>query len=294
MPTKTLSFTLERNKLKPTHIVSPIVRVFKWRWISVLLLGICGNTLINVIFDYKYQRPLVSISIEEYFNAIIASLILLEGTRWISKKLNNRLPWASGILKRLSYQVMLGFFFLVVVLNALVISITYFFYGGFYEFDELMVINISMISMTLLFSTIDSGIYLFKNWPTSHEPPEAQTVSSKKPIQITLGRVTHLIKPENIQSAISQSGSVFIITKEGRNLIYNDSLDALMKNLDPEIFFRANRQTILTHEVIKSTKSLEYGKVEVALNTSAGQPQTTVISRTKAAQFRKWLRSKTV
>lgn len=293
MSSKTLYFALEKKKLRAPSIIPLLFKVFRWRWISIFLLGICGNTLINIIFDYKYQRQLVSISIEEYINAVIASWVLLRGTRWISKKLDTKSPWTAGILKRLSQQVTLNFIFLIITLNTLVISITYFFYGGFYKFDELMVINISMISMTILFSIIDSGIYFFNNWKVISETLALQTTTLQKPIQITLGKVNHLIKPENIESIISQSGSVFIITKEGRRLIHTDSLDALMKNLDPDSFIRANRQTILSHSVIQSTKSLEYGKIEVALYPSTGQPESIIISRTKASQFRKWLKSKT-
>ncbi|OEK04373.1 LytTR family DNA-binding domain-containing protein [Roseivirga misakiensis] len=290
MTSKTLSSSFYRYKSKSKSLSIRLFKFFKWRWISILLLGITANTLVNVIFDYKYQRSLVSISLEEYINAIIAAFILLEGTRWISKKLDQRIPWKSGILKRLGWQLVLEMAFLMLLLNILVIGVTYLFYGGFYKIDELMVINLSMISMTLVFSMIDIGIFFYHDWKHSHKANNEDPIQLKKPIKISLGKSSHIVKQENIRTVTSESGSILIKTEEGRNLIYSDSLDTLMKQLDPDSFFRANRQTIISHSVVKSTRSLEYGKVEVTMLDSKHQTKTTIISRTKAAQFRKWLK----
>lgn len=267
---------------------------FGWRWISIFSLGICSNTLINTIFDYKYQRPLVSLSVEEYVNAIIASWVLLAGTRWISRKLDVKLPWEQGVMKRLSIQLPIQLAFIILLLNALLISITYFIYGGFYAFDELMIINLSVVSLTFFFSIIDISIYFFKRWKRGADSSNGNQIISYKPIQMSLGKSKYLVQQEQIRCAISDSGLVMIITEEQRRLPYSESLEALMKKLTPQRFFRANRQTVLSHSVVQSIKSLDYGKIEVALIPSNGQPESIIISRTKASEFRKWLKLQTV
>ncbi len=260
---------------------------------SIPALGITANLLINAVLDYKYQRPLVSFSLEEYFNAIIGAFVFLKGTRWISSQLDKRLPWSNGVRKRLLTELSLQLIFIIAALNALIISITYFIYDGFYSFSDLMLINISVVSITFFFSSIDTGIYFYRNWAGASGKNKGNSASSelKKPIQISLGKVRHQVPQQDIQCAVSEAGSAVIITREDRKLVYSESLDSLMKNLDPQEFFRANRQTIVHYTLVKSVKPLEHGKVEAHLQLTNGQAQQVVVSRTKAAEFRKWLKS---
>ncbi len=267
-------------------------RIFKWSWISILLLGISCNLLINIILDFKYQRSLVSFSLEEYVNAIVASIFLLGGTRLITKNLDKKLPWSVGVKRRMLVQLGLHLLFIIVTLNALVISVTYVFYGGFYAFGDLMVINISVVSLVFFFTLIDTGIFFFSNWKKASNQ---YVISNKdqKPIQLSVGKTQHLITQEDIKCAIGQSGLVVIVTNEGRRLPYTQSLDALMSKLDPRVFFRANRQTIVSHGIVQSMKAMEYGKIQVSLSMENGNPDEVTISRTRAAEFRKWMNAQT-
>ncbi|MBO3696987.1 LytTR family DNA-binding domain-containing protein [Roseivirga sp. E12] len=293
MQSKTNSFSILKEKERIISIILPLVKVIKWKWVSIVLLGISCNTLVNVIFDYKHQRPLVSVSFEEYVNAIIASWILLSTTRWVSKKVEVKFPWRDGITRRLVRQVSLQFLLVIVLLNALVIGITYFFYGGFYSFDELMVINLSMVTLTVIFTLIDTGMDFSRNWAITSTKSNRDDSLSTKPIYVTLGKVRHLLKQENIRCATSESGSVMILTDEDRRLVYPHSLDALMKSLDESSFFRANRQTILSHKTVKSIKALDHGKIEVSLTPACKNISSVTISRTRASAFRSWLKSRT-
>lgn len=268
-----------------------VKKVFQWRWISILLLAIISNTLINAILDFKYQRPLVSFSYEEYLNALLSSVILLEGTRWISKKINDKLPWEKGVTRRLLTQLGLQLLFIIVLTNILVISITLLVGGGFYTFDDLMIINLSVVSVTFFFSIIDVGIYFFYHWQTLKAQPRVE--NKVKPIKISLGKVQYLIPQNDIRCVFFESRSVFVLTKEGRKLVYTRSLDVLMKQLDPSQFFKANRQNILSHSVVKAIKPLPHGKIEVNLAPHVGQPDAIIVSRPRAANFRKWIKSQT-
>ncbi len=293
MQIKSLQFLPSKSKTVWNTLSTFLARTFKWRWVSIVLLGISCNTLVNVIFDYKHQRPLVSVSFEEYVNAIIASWILLSTTRWVSKKVEVNFPWKDGITRRLVRQVSLQFLLVILLLNALVIGITYFFYGGFYSFDELMVINLSMVTLTVIFTLIDTGMDFSRNWAIKSTRSDREESFSTKPIYVSLGKVSHLLKQENIRCATSESGSVMILTDEDRRLVYPHSLDALMKSLDESSFFRANRQTILSHRTVKSIKALDHGKIEVSLTPAGKNMQSVTISRTRASAFRSWLKSRT-
>lgn len=289
MSTKTLSFSPLKKTIQLSALFKPILKVLYWRRVSVFLLGILSNTLINAIFDYKYQRALVSVSLEEYINAVFGAWVLLEGARAISRRLDKKVLWQKGILRRLAIQMSIELVFLIVMLNALVIGITYFIYGGFYEIDELVIINLAMISMTLVFSRIDSSIYLYKNrkviFPSNAESTKEITIN------VSLGKVKYRLKPSEIRCAVAQSNSVLLITEEKRRIPYSGSLDALIKQLDSEDFFRANRQMVLKKSMIDSIKALDHGKIEVQLAPFPGQPEKVTVSRIKAAEFRRWLNS---
>lgn len=75
---------------------------------------------------------------------------------------------------------------------------------------------------------------------------------------------------------------------EGRKFITDfRSLDEIEELLDPAQFFRANRQFIIRLDAIASMRSEETGKIIVKMNgSSCGE---IVISKEKAAQFRKWV-----
>jgi two-component system response regulator LytT len=79
------------------------------------------------------------------------------------------------------------------------------------------------------------------------------------------------------------------------NLVLNDgsvqavllTMDELEEQLDPEIFFRANRQHLICIDSIKSIHNYFNGKLKIIL---VGQPEVEVfISREKATIFKQWL-----
>ncbi|MEQ9403938.1 MAG: LytTR family DNA-binding domain-containing protein [Cyclobacteriaceae bacterium] len=260
---------------------------------SVLLLGFSSNLLINIILDYKYQRSLVSLSFEETLNAIIASLILLEGMRWMTRILDRKISWAEGVWKRLGIQLGLHLVFIVVVLNVLLISITFLIYGGFYELGDLLVINISVVSLTFFFTVIDTGIYFFDNWRMASKGSELGAEEANKPVHLTVGKSRYLLEQEKINYAMSKSGLVIIATNEQRKLPYSHSLDTLMMKLSDSRFFRANRQIVLNHSFVNRITPLDYGKILVELRCEEVECPEVIISRTRAASFRKWLKSHT-
>jgi len=277
-----------------TVVTSFLKKYIRWSWVSVLILGVSSNLLINLILDYKYQRPLVSFSLEEYINAMIASFVLLSGTRLISGRLDHRIPWVKGVGRRLMIQLIIHLVFIITALNIMLISTTYFIYGGFYAFGDLMVINGSVVSLVFFFTLIDTGIYFYNNWRTASSQSQDDSIAknAQRPVQVSLGKSRQFVSQENINCAIGQSGLVVIVTKEGRRFPCSQSLDTLLTKLRPDHFFRANRQIILSHSIIETMVSIEYGKILVNLSKGNGHPESIIISRTRAAAFRKWIRNK--
>jgi DNA-binding LytR/AlgR family response regulator len=56
------------------------------------------------------------------------------------------------------------------------------------------------------------------------------------------------------------------------------------------MFYRANRQFIVTRNVVSEIKPAQNGKLNVLLTVSNGFPNRISVSRLKAAAFREWLK----
>lgn len=76
-----------------------------------------------------------------------------------------------------------------------------------------------------------------------------------------------------------------------KNQIYptEKTLNALMEILNPKIFFRANRQYIISRNAIKEIMIHEGNRLWVELNIATDE--SILISREKSGEFKKWLQN---
>lgn len=81
--------------------------------------------------------------------------------------------------------------------------------------------------------------------------------------------------------------------KIARVVCYNDqsysvdsSLEEVMKHLDPEVFFRVNRQYIVAHKAISDLSIWFAGKLSVNLCVTV--PERIVVSKARVSEFKNW------
>jgi DNA-binding LytR/AlgR family response regulator len=102
-----------------------------------------------------------------------------------------------------------------------------------------------------------------------------------------LGRNIVLMHTDDIV-CFTKEEVIYLQHKEGKKFITDfRSLDEIEELLDPAIYFRANRQFIISLPYIESMRSDDTGKVIVKLKLSPS-PEV-IVSKEKAAQFRKWV-----
>lgn len=80
---------------------------------------------------------------------------------------------------------------------------------------------------------------------------------------------------------------VFLHTNDSRRYIIEHTLDELETMLDPAVFFRANRQFILSVTSVRSMQHGFNGKLKAYVHPQP--PEEIVISRDKAVMFKEWL-----
>ena len=90
--------------------------------------------------------------------------------------------------------------------------------------------------------------------------------------------ISYIFLADNIVSVQTFQKQVYTIT---------NSLDELMKQLDNETFYRANRQYIVNINAIENI--LVYGNNQLQLNTRPNSAEPIIISKNKVSEFKKWL-----
>jgi two-component system LytT family response regulator len=98
------------------------------------------------------------------------------------------------------------------------------------------------------------------------------------------------IKTDDVAYFCSEYKLVFLITHNSEKLLVNRTLTNLEEELNPNIFFRANRKYIVNINAIVKFKSNERGKIKIETKPKAGED--IYISQEKAPVFRNWIESK--
>ena len=95
------------------------------------------------------------------------------------------------------------------------------------------------------------------------------------------------LQVEDIAYFYSENKVTFAVTKQNREFIIDLSLDKLMEQLDPDVFFRSNRQTVVSINAIVKVESYFLGKA--ILHVKPPFKDKIIVSRDKIAPLKLWL-----
>ncbi len=104
---------------------------------------------------------------------------------------------------------------------------------------------------------------------------------------IRFGDRFRVVEPKDIAYVHSLEKNTFLRTREGRDLPLDESLDRLEPQLDPEKFFRLNRQVIVHFQSIKELLAYSKSRVKVIMDPPYGEDA--VVSSERSAEFKRWL-----
>jgi two-component system LytT family response regulator len=129
----------------------------------------------------------------------------------------------------------------------------------------------------------------FRNFfGTSKEGTTQDTPTDyKKRFVIRFGEHIKTLSTEEIAYCFSENKATYARTYEGRTYPMDYNLDALEAMLDPEHFFRINRQYIISLKAIDEMKT--YSKARVIITLKPPVKEQPVVSSERAAQFKLWL-----
>ncbi len=104
---------------------------------------------------------------------------------------------------------------------------------------------------------------------------------------INVGNKIRTVEASDIAYFCSLEKNTFLSSKEGKTYPVDFSLDHLETLLNPEEFFRVNRQFLVNFKAILAIKILS--KSRIRLELSPGSETEVFVSNARASEFRKWL-----
>ena len=114
-----------------------------------------------------------------------------------------------------------------------------------------------------------------------------ETNTYKERFLVKLGRKLFPVHISEIAYFMSHDKMVWLVTSERKRYIINHTLSELDELLNPEMFFRLNRQFITS---INAVQELEpYFKGQVTVTIKPTPEEEIIISRSKTPELKKWL-----
>jgi len=92
---------------------------------------------------------------------------------------------------------------------------------------------------------------------------------------------------EDIAYFYLENDTVFCITHDNEKYFIDQSLDRIQKQLDPDVFFRASRQFIVSRIAVNSASNYFHRKLKLSVKPSINKEIT--VSKINASNFKKWL-----
>ncbi|WP_420147998.1 LytR/AlgR family response regulator transcription factor [Spirosoma sp.] len=117
------------------------------------------------------------------------------------------------------------------------------------------------------------------------QKPHAGTF--KERFMISIGTRLHSVEVADIAYVYSEEKATFLITKGGQLFPLEYSLDQLSSLLNPDHFFRVNRQFIIARAAIQSIHTYSAGKLKIELLPLPRQE--VFVSLSRLSEFKDWL-----
>lgn len=148
---------------------------------------------------------------------------------------------------------------------------------------KVKVVQLSSIVVTVV--PIPNG----KKEDIETEKPVTEMETSNSLI-VGMGNKKHHLDYTDIVCFYSNSKTTFLITKNEKELIHDESLDKISMMVPKKRFFRVNRQFIVSRDIISAYKADENGKIKLEIKSCNGLPTSISVSRLKAHAFRAWMK----
>lgn len=95
------------------------------------------------------------------------------------------------------------------------------------------------------------------------------------------------VQVSDVAYFVTDSGNSWLVRSDGRRFVVDETIEEVAAQLDPDVFFRLNRQVVARPEAIKQIHKHFNGKLKITLHPHL--PEEIFVSRSTAPEFRAWL-----
>lgn len=189
-------------------------------------------------------------------------------------------------LKNNFYMIFLIMGIFVVIFSSLLVRII----GSKYE-KQLELKNTNLTSEVVNLSRLNIDLVSYKEKigeVVAKKEISEESIDANKQRILTYMRnelVPILIK--DIAYVYTENTITYVVCFDGKKSTSNASLDDMYTNFDATLFFRANRQFIISIAAID--KIIRYGKSQLKIVLQSKITEDIIISKNKAAEFKQWL-----
>jgi DNA-binding LytR/AlgR family response regulator len=250
--------------------------------------------LIPFIAAFNYYLTYTNIRFN-WFLALTFAIDTVQGyAAWAAVRalilfFDRKLPYEQGALKRILVQLVTTMLTGLLIISMLTELVSWIAKGRaaplhFYTVD-LFIISIWFF----VINGIYIGLHYYNLWQASEARRHAENRAKTDGIVVRQGKHDIKLRYENIDGFYIDGA--YAVACQGNKKYYLDqSLDKIELSLPGTIFFRLNRQYILSRPMISRYKRLENGKLLILPVTSEYFPAEIPVSRTKAPAFKAWFR----
>lgn len=298
-----------QKSIEGTNVESGFICMFDWSGIEIChpnpqKIGKQTNP------DESYVRPIDDeINSEDFYELLrnkkqlggvrefnsnrsseIIYLYPVENTDWIIAAHAN----ITKINKHIN-QLKINFLLVYLLTSVVIILLSLFvvrYLGNYYE-RELVLKNEQLVEEVINLSGLNADLSKYKS-KISQKLVENGLQNDSKRDKKSKNRILTFLKDKlisiDVQSIAfihTEYSNTIITCLDGKKYNSNSNLDELYHSLDGTMFFRANRQYILSVNGIDEI--LKYGNNQLKINTNPITEKTIIISKNRASEFKKWL-----
>ena len=105
---------------------------------------------------------------------------------------------------------------------------------------------------------------------------------------VKAGKSIKIVNVADVSYFYSENKITYLTCFDGKRFALDNTLDQLESNLDPGVFYRANRQCIVSIQGIEEIQSHSRSRLRCLLKPRS--PHEVIVSTEKASAFKEWLR----
>ncbi|WP_298765028.1 LytTR family transcriptional regulator DNA-binding domain-containing protein [uncultured Polaribacter sp.] len=193
-----------------------------------------------------------------------------------------------------------NFYLIFLIMGILVIGLSFVavrFIGSRYE-KQLELQNSSLTSEVVNLSKLNTDLLSYKDKIIEEEQTEIENTNENEGTEEVLEkekqRILTYVRNELVPIPIKEIAYIYtentityVVCFSGKRSTTNASLDDMYTNLNNTLFFRANRQFIISITAID--KIIKYGNSQLKILLQSKTSEEIIISKNKAAEFKQWL-----